>query len=203
MGARPSVTCQAQRIRQAYIIVTGVQDFWLILEAEEALIRAQAIAAMEKPAQPDMKRLQEFLQSTKMEDLLIGNDRNVWGSIGEPDNRAPDLVALRTRQVDDPFSRFTMRLFSSFFRHFGRYFTKVDPVLGVRIYKDETTRNFARYLKTLFAFAILVGSINILYFISSTVGRLIAIFAFNILFALCLLFFAKGTPMEVFSATSA
>lgn len=157
---------------------------------------------MKRPGTPDLKDLQKFLASPDIGASLIGIDSNVWGRPENPYDRAVDLVAVHTREIGDPFSRMVMTMVHPFYNYIGKHFRKADPVLGVPVYKDESMRNFARYFSTLFASAILVGSINALYFIHSMVAKLGAISAFNMAFALCLLFFAKGKPIEVFSTVS-
>lgn len=158
---------------------------------------------MNTPGTPDLKDLQKFLVSAGIGARLTGSDRNVWGRPDAENDRAIDLVTLRSREIGDPFSRMVMTLVHPFYKYIGKYFRKEDPVLGVFVYKDDSMREFARYFTTLFASAIMVGSINALYYIHSMVARLGAVSAFNMAFALCLLFFAKGKPIEVFSTASA
>lgn len=134
---------------------------------------------------------------------LIGVDSRVWGDKDIPQNRDPDLVAVRTRLIEDPFSRMVVRLVHPFYPIIRKQFKSKSSSPGIQTCEDERLRRFARYITTLLASAILVGSINALYFISSMVARLGAVSAFNILFAFCLLIFAKGKPIEVFSTTSA
>jgi general stress protein CsbA len=138
---------------------------------------------------------------------LHGMDSDVWGHNDDKSARkhhAPDLTAVRTRQIEDPFTKLVMTtLIKPFFNHIGRHFKKVSPMLGVAAYADESMRNFTRFVATFLASTMLLASINALYFISSMVVRLGAISAFNIVFALCLMVFAKARPIEVFSTTSA
>jgi hypothetical protein len=141
---------------------------------------------MKQPGSPDLKDLQQFLCSVEIGARLIGIDHNVWGRPETPYNRATDLIALRMVTI----------LVRPFYGYVTRYFRKADLVLGVPVYKDESMRNFAKYFTTLFTSAILCGSINALYFIFSMVARLGAVLAFNIAFALYLLFFAKGRPIR-------
>ncbi|KAE9988534.1 hypothetical protein EG327_003330 [Venturia inaequalis] len=171
-------------------------------EYEKALLRAHKIASMEDPTNSDLGSLQTWLEEEKRP--LWGQEASIWGTTTEPADRAPDLTALRTRQMEDPFTRLVMTtLVHPFFRLFGRRFRNPHPVLGDYVYADESMRNFARFIATFFASIMLIASINALWVIPTMAGRLGAISAFNILFSLSLLVFAKGKPIEVFSTTSA
>lgn len=93
-----------------------------------------------------------------------------------------------------------------FFPIVGYRFMKKDPALDFFAdgeCKDETAREAGRAITTFLASGMLVGSINALCFILSMMARIGAIWAFAIVFALCLLLFAKGKPIEVFSTTAA
>jgi hypothetical protein len=163
---------------------------------------------MYKPSTSDLSDLQAYIDGPNMGlRPFLGVEASVWGNLNNPKDGARDLAALRTRQMDDPFTELVMtKLVRPFFRIVGHRFMKKDPVLGVYAdgeCKDETTREVGRVVTTFLASAMLVGSINALYFITSMVARMGVIWAFNIIFALCLLIFAKGKPIEVFSATAA
>ncbi|RDI80183.1 putative copper-transporting ATPase [Venturia inaequalis] len=179
-------------------------------EYEKALIRAKTIAHFHKPFNSDLHDLQAYIDSPHMDTRPFrAVESSVWGNLNHPKDCARDLAALRIRQVDDPFTEMVMtRLVRPFFRIIGHRFMKKDPALEVYAdgeCKDDTAREFARAITTFLACIILVGSINVLYFIpkSSMVSRIGAIWAFSVVFALCLLVFAKGKPIEVFSATAA
>jgi hypothetical protein len=177
---------------------------------EKALLRAHAIAALENPAPSDLEDLQNYLNDPAMRTqsgaALYGADCNIWGQNDDKAARRchdTDLTAVRTRQMEDPLTRLVMtKLIKPFFYYIGRHIKKPDPIRGF-YYTDESMRNFARCVTTFLASIILLASINALYFISSMVVRLGAISAFTIVFATCLLLFAKTSPGEVFSTTSA
>ncbi|TID16886.1 putative copper-transporting ATPase [Venturia nashicola] len=177
-------------------------DHWkLFLQIQKALLRAHKIASMDDPTNSDLNNLQEWLERKKRP--LHGQEAGIWGTATEPTDRAPDLTALRTRQMEDPFTQLVLTtLVHPFFRIFG-YRRSKHPVLGEYAYADESMRNFARFVATFFASIILIASINVLWYIPTMVGRLGAISAFNIIFSLSLMIFAKGEPIEVFSTTSA
>lgn len=179
---------------------------------EKALLRAHAIAALENPDPSDLENLQNYLNNDTMRThlgaALYGADSKVWGYSNNKATRRchdTDLTAVRTRKMEDVdlFTRLVMtKLIQPFSYYIGRHFKKADPIRGL-YYEDESMRNFARCVTTFLATVILLASINALYFISSMVVRLGAISAFTIVFALCLLLFAKSRPIEIFSTTSA
>jgi hypothetical protein len=171
---------------------------------EEALIRAHTIASMEDPEPTDLRELQNYLDDSEMRRPFTGVDARVWGTMRERKNRAPDLTTLRQRQIENTFSKVVVTtLIQPLFRCLPHRFQKKDPVFGEYGYKNDTLLQFTRAVVTLFASIILLVSINALYFIKSMMARLGAVSAFNIVFALCLLIFAKAKPIEVFSTTAA
>jgi len=175
-----------------------------VTEYEEALIRASTIASMPSPNNSDLSAVQAYLYGSEMRLPFRGIDKDIYGSLVKPKDHAPDLIALRSRQSEDPFSRLISNtLIHPFFRCIGYKFKKKDPVLGEYAYNDEHMLQFARFVGTFINSVVLIASINALYFISSMTARLGAISGFNIVFALCLLIFAKARPIEVFATTSA
>ncbi|QDS68516.1 hypothetical protein FKW77_010883 [Venturia effusa] len=113
------------------------QQWDLILELQEALLRAHAVADMETPGASDLKAIHKYLSSPALGAQLLGIDRNVWGRLDDPHNRATDLVALQIREIGDPFSRMVMKLVHPFYNYIGKHYRKADPVLGVPVFKDE------------------------------------------------------------------
>ncbi|KAE9988536.1 hypothetical protein EG327_003332 [Venturia inaequalis] len=181
-------------------------------EYEESLIRAHTIAGFHRPSKSDLTDLQAYLDGPRIGPKprpLEGLESCVWGNLNDPNDCARDLAALRIRRMDDPFTEMVMtRLVRPFFRLLGHRFMKKDPSLQLYAdgeMKDETAREFARAITTFLACIVLVGSITALSFIPKTalLVKIGAIWAFSIVFALCLLIFAKGKPIEVFSATAA
>lgn len=179
---------------------------------EKALIRAHTIASFHRPAKSDLTDLQAYIDGPRIGPQprpIKGLESSVWGNLNNPKDCARDLAALRIRMMDDPFTEMVMtKLVRPFFRVLGHRFTKKDPSLEPYAdgeVKDEPAREFARAITTFLACIILVGSINTLYLIpqKAMLTRIGAIWAFSIVFALCLLIFAKGKPIEVFSATAA
>lgn len=176
------------------------------------MIRAHTIAGFHRPSKSDLKDLQAYLEGPRLGTLtrpFEGLESSVWGELGNQKECARDLAALRIRRMDDPFTEMVMtKLVRPFFRVLGHRFMKKDPSLELYAdgeVKDETAREFARAITTFLACIVLVGSITALSFIPkrALLAKIGAIWAFSIVFALCLLIFAKGKPIEVFSATAA
>ncbi|KAF2119411.1 hypothetical protein BDV96DRAFT_567521 [Lophiotrema nucula] len=175
-------------------------------EYNEALIQASTVARMEKADKWDVKYIQTFLMTGSMaQSPLVGLDDTTWGSLDSPDDFShQDLVALRPRRLEDPFSNWlarnaVARLPDSVFRRF----IKPSPTYGVMGIEDSSVFRLTAWITSVVASLIPILSIIVLWTVRSMVARLGIIAAFNLLFSTCLSTFTNAKRAEVFAVTAA
>ncbi|KAJ9669077.1 hypothetical protein H2201_000903 [Coniosporium apollinis] len=164
-------------------------------EYNEALIQQSQLITLPKPGKRDLLSLQCWLtQSDRGAGALIGPDVQVWGDIRSPGTHYKDLIALKARQVEDPF----FRLVSS--RFLGWKPSRIHPGFG---YEEFTLMNITAIVTSLVAPLLPIASIAILCAVQSTSSRIAVIAALNFVFSFCLMAFARARRTEVFAATAA
>ncbi|KAF7449413.1 hypothetical protein Ptr902_03331 [Pyrenophora tritici-repentis] len=174
-------------------------------EDDDALIQQSIILNLPKPARWDLHWLQKYLQSKEMGELaLLGEDAEVWGSMEEPHGYKPDLVALKPRVNEDPFSAWAARNTIVGLERCGLdRFLRPSPVHGVVGYEDTTIYSITYCMNSILASLIPIASIVVLCFVSSMPARLGTIAGFNVLVSICLMAFAGAKRAEVFAISAA
>jgi hypothetical protein len=129
---------------------------------------------------------------------LYGLDRNSWDKDHER-----DLLALSDRTTGDPFSQwFTNKAIPSFHHLLGKRF-KTPVSDGVYDYNDSIIVWIGNVLSTVVASMLPLGSIVILYFVTSNGLRLTIIAILSACFSLALAVLTTARKIEIFAATSA
>ena len=136
---------------------------------------------------------------------LVGADSDIWGSTEFPEDRAPDLFAVRLRHDEDLFSRWVTDRFVVFFhRCVGRRFKAAwDPRSGIVRYDDGHLLRLTSFITTVLASLLPTASIVVLYLVRPMPARLAIIAVFTLVFSLCWTCFTTGRRSEVFTAIAA
>jgi hypothetical protein len=135
---------------------------------------------------------------------LIEDDAHTWGSVPEPGSYARDLIALRPRVREDPFSHWVAKnAIVSLVRCGCARFRKPSGLHGLVGYKDTTIFKITSWMTSMLASVIPVLSVVILNRVSSITTRLALIGAFNILMSICLSAFTTAKRSEIFTITTA
>lgn len=160
---------------------------------------------MAPPGRKDLKYLQTFLETDEMGPLaLCGDDSGIWGSTEEPERRAHDLVALLTRQAEDPFSSWiTEKAISKLLKFKWLQSKELFNVTGLKGLKDRTIFRVTEIITSVLASALPIASIVILYFVHSLEVRIGIIAAFNMLLSFCMAIFTNAKRTEVFAVAAA
>ncbi|EON64338.1 hypothetical protein W97_03569 [Coniosporium apollinis CBS 100218] len=174
-------------------------------EYNEAIIQQATIAALPEPSAYDLNDIQRYLAAPEMgRQAFRGADQYIWGSTVDSTGHAPDLISLRGRHSEDPFSKwvtekFTLRVFQCF----GYKFKKIHPRYGVVVCEDSKILAWTRLISSVVASLLPVASIILLHTMQSMAARLAIIATFNVVFSvlLCQITTAKGG--EIFAATAA
>lgn len=173
--------------------------------ADEALIQAATLANMQEPNKSDRDYMQRFLMTKGMGSLaLVGDDAMTWGSMRDPKGYAVDLVALRPRRDEDPFTKwFAESTVNSLFRLGCDRFKRPSRVHGVVGLEDSTVFRVSSWITSIIASLIPIASIIVLYSVGSMKARLGIIAGFNLLISTCLSVFTSAKRSEVFAVTAA
>ncbi|EON64331.1 hypothetical protein W97_03562 [Coniosporium apollinis CBS 100218] len=175
-------------------------------EYNEALIQQNQLANMLQPDKRDILTLQCWMTHPNGGDgVMVGGDSYVWGDIQYKGSHARDLVALRARQVDDPFARLvTGRVRNWYEGSIGRFVDKkpsrMNPEAG---HEDSILMNLTSIVTSLIEPLFPIASIAILCAVQSVSTRIAVIAALNFVFSFCLMTFARARRTEVFAATAA
>jgi hypothetical protein len=135
---------------------------------------------------------------------LEGPDSTIWGSADERKSYKPDLVALRPRVREDPFSSWAAEntIFNLFKCGCAR-FLKPSRKHGAISYKDSTIYRITYWITVILAALIPIASIAVLNEIQAMPARLGTIAAFNVLLSICLIGFADAKRDQVFAINAA
>lgn len=154
---------------------------------------------MELPVAYDLRDIQNFIFSPKcMNDPFCGADRQVWGRWGVHKSESGDLVALKPRIKQDRFSSLV-----------ANYFIKVTKVFskaardGEVMYTDKMVQSVTYWINGVVASLLPIFCIWVLQTIDGFNARMIAIAAFNLLLAVCMIVFTDIKRAEVFAVVSA
>jgi len=160
---------------------------------------------MKKADKWDIRSLQRFLVPKEMGSLsLIGDDSTTWGSLGNPNGYSPDLVALRPRRNEDPFSRWvTNNMVPAFLRSSCVKLREPSPIHGVVGLEDSSIFRVTAWMTSIIASLLPITSIVLLYVVHSMKARLGIIAGFNLLVSACLSTFTGARRAEVFAITAA
>ena len=135
---------------------------------------------------------------------LIGDDKDCWGSVKDPEKHTKDLIVLRPRQNLDPFSEwFTGSFIRSFHKRIGHRWMTADSIYGIQGYRDSGLLRVTRLLTTVVASVLPVVAIVVLYNVTSMAARLAIVAAFTITLSICLFGFTGARGGDIFAATAA
>jgi len=135
---------------------------------------------------------------------LIEKDAHTWGSVLDRTSHSVDLVALRPRQQEDPFSGWISKNALVLLLRCGLARIKAPSrIHGVVGYNDGTIFKITYWISSILASLIPVLSIVVLYRVHSITNRLGIIAIFNILMSVCLSGFTNAKRSEVFTITTA
>lgn len=134
---------------------------------------------------------------------LEGPDSTVWGSVNDRKSHKPDLVALRPRVKEDPFSSWAAENTMNLLKCGCARFVKTSQKHGVITYKDSTIYKITYWITVILAALIPIASIAVLNEVQSMPARLGIIAAFNVLISICLIGFADAKRDQVFAINAA
>lgn len=176
-------------------------------EYNEALHLQHKIAAIGEPNKEDLKLLQTWMNDPTASGgniYLLGEDRHVWEQ-SDPSER--ELVSINPRQHETYIVRLISDvLLGPYHLLAGRFFKKWDTSELHRDmvqYSQGALNSASAVIGTVFASMLLVGSIVVLYTLTSMEKRLLAIGLFTTGFSLGLCLCTNGRMVEIFSATAA
>jgi len=114
---------------------------------------------------------------------------------------APDLIALKKRKYDDPFSKWLAeKLIYALKLH---RFTKPSVVHGIVIYRDKSVLKFTSWITTIMAPVFCISCMIVLYVIPSMRVKLALIAVVNILGSVFLATFTSAKRVEIFAVLAA
>jgi hypothetical protein len=176
-----------------------------LITVDELLIQQSTILRYADPGKWDLEHVQHFLQLPENGDLALeGADSTIWGSVKDPKSYKPDLVALRPRAREDPFSRWAAEnTITNIFTCGCARFIRPSRRHGVITYKDSTIYKITYWITVILAALIPVTSIAVLNEVQPMSSRLGTIAAFNVLISVCLIGFADAKRDQVFAINAA
>ncbi len=175
---------------------------------DSAVVRQVQMAALPHPSRRDIGHIREKSRrraGTRPGIVLTGWDRDVWGDPKHPEASVEDLMVIRPRPVEDPFSTWVVETLLTWlyqdvwYRLFGH---RIDPAEGSTIKTDIILR-ITSIFTMIVACLLPIGSIAVLYCVQTMRNRLELIAGFTVLFALSLLLFTSAKRSDVFAATAA
>jgi hypothetical protein len=154
-----------------------------------------------------LEHIQQFLQLPENGDLALeGVDSTIWGTVSDPKSCKPDLISLRPRAREDPFSRWAAEhTITKILSRCCARFVKLKPSRkhGVVTYKDGTIYRITYWVTVIIAALIPIASIAVLNEVQPMPSRLGIIAAFNVLISVCLIAFADAKRDQVFAINAA
>lgn len=174
-------------------------------EYNHALIQARILAQIPPPDTSDVSALQHtLLKDGKGKLKLSGDDAYTWGQLSKPKSQALDLVALRPRQNEDPFSMWVAGHGISLLELLGSsIWKKKSRIHGEVSLEDCTVFRITSWVTSILASIVPIGSILALYTVSSMNARLGIIAGFNILISICVSTFTNAKRAEIFTIAAA
>ncbi|KAF2638242.1 hypothetical protein P280DRAFT_491706 [Massarina eburnea CBS 473.64] len=176
----------------------------VLAKYNKTLIRQHEILKISEPEKGDLGRLQEFLQNPEMGPLALkGPDASLWGSVHRRESYESDLIALRSRLKEDPFSSWVAeKAVESLLRWGCARFGKHNPH-GIIGYRDAAILRVTFWITSIVASLVPITSIVVLYSVKSMPARLAVIAAFSVLVSMCLIAFTNAKKAEVFAIIAA
>lgn len=153
----------------------------------------------------DIRFLQKFLVPKDMGTLiLIGDDSTTWGSLANPNGYSPDLIALRPRRNEDPFSRWVANnIVPAFLRSSCVKLKEPSPFYGAVGLEDSSIFRVTAWMTSIIASLLPITSIILLSVVDPMKARLGIIAGFNLLVSVCLSTFTGARRVEIFAITAA
>lgn len=177
----------------------------MVFRPDNSVIQQEMILRMGTPSSFDLDQVQKYLESVEMGPFsLCGPDSAVWGSVDHPENHEHDLISLLARREEDAFTKWVMcKATKVFFRLGWPRANKSRKARHLSSYDDEDLLLWSQAFTSMIAAALPIGSIIILQLYSSLPVRLVLIAVFNALLSLCLNFFTKSRPVDLFAVAAA
>jgi hypothetical protein len=171
---------------------------------DEALIQQVTIAAMEEPSEDDLEHIKYYLESEDMgPKALTGEDCGTWGTVLDPNRRAPDLISLRPPGQMDAFSRWFTKKAVEKFLETGLYRRFSSKVHGQSGYKESSLLTITHFITSIVASMLPILSITVLWNVKSAQARLGIVACFTLLLTVCLTVLTNASRTEVFAMTNA
>ncbi|MCJ1351511.1 MAG: hypothetical protein MMC33_001495 [Icmadophila ericetorum] len=195
---------------------------------DDAIIQASQMRQLDKPDKYDVQLVRNwtFLSDggDGFPDLETPGEKLPWGTLEEPND--DDLLCLKGRGDQDAFTRWLAGTFLDSFndwlqkkKFWQNYLEKADKQkrpsdaffrprvfdkkTGLVDWSETKILKMADNISTAIASLFPVVSTIALYYIQSTVARLLVLAGFLVLFALSLSLFTNARRIEVFGATAA
>lgn len=172
---------------------------------DDALLQQAKMHSLGVPDKWDLRELQHFLETPDMGPLaLIGDDATIWGSVEHPKAHSPDIIALRPRPEEDPFSSWLAEnAITSLIRCGCSRWKQPSRVHGVIGYQDNSIFRITLGITSIVASLIPLASVAVLYSIPSIPARIGVIGAFNLIIAISLTVFTKVKRSDMFAISAA
>jgi len=169
----------------------------------EALVLQKKITTMDRPHRKDLNFLQKWMTRVDMGNVyLIGRDSDIWS---EP--HISDLLALKNREIEDPFSRWVADTVVWWYYSIVGKEVPYDPerphMANMIRVSDAKILRVTKLLIIVLASLLPIGSIVILYFMDTAPKRLGAIGGLTALFSFSLGLVTNARMIDIFSATAA
>ena len=160
--------------------------------------------------------MQRFLSTRAMNWVLEGDHAEVWGALpaaesGEcsaedaaslgPIAPAPDLIVLKKRTYEDPFSKYLAE--KAIYALRLHRFMNPSMVHGLVAFTDKSVLRITSWITTIMAPILCILVTIVLYNIPSMRTRLALIATFNVLGAICLATFTSAKRVEIFAVLAA
>lgn len=182
-----------------------VHDGFALMSEDELLIQQATILHYDEPGKWDLHHIQNFLQLPENGELALeGLDATIWGSMADRKSHKPDLITLRPRAKEDPFSRWAAKnTIANIFKCGCARFMKPSRKHGAISYQDNTVYKITYWITVILAALIPIASIAVLNEVQTMSARLGIIAAFNVLISVCLIGFADTKRDQVFAINAA
>ena len=168
-------------------------------------MKQMQMAAVPGPEKPDLEYIRQTFQqrsATRLTSTLVGCDQKVWGDPDDPKGLAEDLMVIRPRSVEDPFTTWVAGPVMTWL--YQAVWCRLFPKrLGPGKVKNAAILRATSACTTVIACSLLVGSIAVLYCVQTMRGRLGLIAGLTVLFAISIMLFTSAKRSEVFTATAA
>ena len=135
--------------------------------------------------------------------VLQGEDAFTWGSAKDPKGFHQDIITLKARKKEDPFTDWVAaRAASILLRCFGRWKMK-SRTHGEAVIYDSSVHRATLWMTSIFASLLPIASILVLTNLQTLKAKLGTIAAFNVLISVCLTIFTDAKRIDIFAVTAA